>query len=210
MDSKGIIFDLDGTLWDSSARVAVAWSSVLEQRAHRWITVEDMRNLMGKTMTDIFRILLPSESEQTRARIAGECCREEQDSLRKHGGTLYPLVPETLEKLGREYRLFIVSNCQTGYIESFLDYYRWKGRFADTECFGRTGKCKGENIKALVQRNRLERAVYVGDTILDREAAAQAGVPFIHAAYGYGKVDGASYSVRAFSELPQIISAVFS
>lgn len=209
MLKKGIIFDLDGTLWDSSAQVVTAWNKVLARRGHLQITIDDMQSLMGKTMTDIFMILLPSESEQNRVRIAEECCVEEQNYLRENGGVLFPKVLETLEELSRQYQLFIVSNCQNGYIESFLDYYQLNDRFTDTECFGRTLKLKGENIKIIVERNHLEKAVYVGDTKLDFESAKIAGIPFIHAKYGYGEAVGALYSICTFAELPRVVSKIF-
>lgn len=207
---QGIIFDLDGTLWDSSAQVVIAWNRVLKRHEdlHCQITIDDMQNLMGKTMTDIFLILLPHASEQRRAQIAKECCVEEQNYLRENGGVLFPKVLETLEQLNSKYQLFIVSNCQDGYIESFLDYYKLNSRFADTECFGRTRKLKGENIKIIVERNQLEKAIYVGDTKLDFESANIAGIPFIHAKYGYGEAIGAAYSVSTFSELPQVVSTI--
>ena len=56
-----------------------------------------------------------------------------------------------------------------------------------------------------MERNGIERAVYVGDTEGDRQAALRAGVPFIHAAYGYGQVRGADFTLRQLRELPQIL-----
>lgn len=212
MPNPGIIFDLDGTLWDASTQVVIAWNRALKRQPdlNRQITVNDMQNLMGKTMTDIFLAIAPAVSEQRRARIAEECCEEEQNYLREHGGLLFPKVLETLEELSRSYQLFIVSNCQDGYIESFLDFYKLNSCFADTECFGRTGKLKGDNIKIILERNHLEKAVYVGDTQLDFESAKFAGIPFIHAGYGYGTADGAAYSVTHFSELAQMVPKILN
>ncbi len=211
MMEKGILFDMDGTLWDASEQVAAAWNAALAERpdtAGLHITTEQMRGMMGKTMTDIFDALLPSADGKCREEIAGKCCRMENDCLRRHGAKLYPRVAETLETLSRSYRLFIVSNCQSGYIEAFLDFYGFGGLVADTECFGRTGKNKGDNIRLLVKRNRLRRAVYVGDTQLDFESAKYAGLPFIHAAYGYGETKGAPYAVGMFSELTEVVPKI--
>lgn len=201
--AKGVIFDLDGTLWDASAEVAAAWSRALKgfPGIGRDVAPEEMRGLMGKTMTDIFRILAPGAGEELRARIGEACCRAEERSLRLRGGTLFPREAETLASLARRYRLFIVSNCQSGYIETFLDSSGFGGLFADFECFGDTGKRKGENIALLYGRNGLKKAVYVGDTRLDFESARSAGVPFLHAAYGYGSVPEAARAVNAFAEL---------
>ena len=71
----------------------------------------------------------------------------------------------------------------------------------DTECYGNTKKEKGENISLLVQRNHFLAPVYVGDTQGDCDAAKAAGVVFIHASYGYGKVDCAAEVIPSFSGL---------
>ena len=44
-------------------------------------------------------------------------------------------------------------------------------------------------------------AVYVGDTAGDMTAAHSAGLPFIHAAYGFGTADSPEYVISSFSEL---------
>lgn len=208
MTEKGILFDMDGTLWDASEQVTAAWNVALAKNADIGgcqITVAQMQSLMGKTMTDIFGALLPAADEKRRMAIAEECCEEENSYLRSHGAALYPGVAETLRKLSRSYRLFIVSNCQDGYIEAFLAYYGFGNLFTDTECFGRTGKTKKDNIRLLLERNHLTQAVYVGDTQLDFESAQYAGLPFIHASYGYGEVKEATHSISRFSELTEIV-----
>jgi phosphoglycolate phosphatase len=211
MAEKGILFDMDGTLWDASEQVTAAWNIALvgsPETADVHVTTPQIQSVMGKTMTEIFNRLLPHVSEAGREKFAAECCRTENEYLLQHGAKLYPHEAEILEALSRDYRLFIVSNCQDGYIEAYLGYYGFGRFFTDTECFGRTGKKKAENISLLLGRNRLEKAVYVGDTQLDFESASSAGIPFIHAAYGYGKVEEAAPSIRAISELPAVVSKI--
>ena len=85
----------------------------------------------------------------------------------------------------------IVSNSQAGYIEAFLKNTGLGEYFVDHVCFGDTEIPKGENIRLIMERNGLHSPVYVGDTKLDQEACQQAGIPFIHAAYGFGQVTNA-------------------
>ncbi|MDE7280067.1 MAG: HAD hydrolase-like protein, partial [Oscillospiraceae bacterium] len=87
----GIIFDLDGTLWDSSEQVAVSWSEVLSRRPEtdRQVTGEDMRGFMGKTMETIAELMLPELEPSLRIEIMHECERVEQEYLEKHGGVLF-------------------------------------------------------------------------------------------------------------------------
>ncbi len=203
---KGILFDLDGTLWDSSENVAKAWSKVLSDKypeLNKTVTGADLRGYMGKTLDKIGELMLPFVDGKKRAQIMSDCCGYENEYLAKHGGVLYPKLEETLGRLSERYGLYIVSNCQAGYIESFFEYSGLSRFFSDYECPGGTGLEKGDNNKIIIERNSLVSAVYVGDTVGDFESANYAGIPFIHAAYGFGKVE-CSVSINAFEELPEM------
>lgn len=208
---KGIIFDMDGTLWDSSEQVAASWDCALEKQGYRRdsITIEEMQGLMGKTMDVIADTLFPQVSKEEREELLAACCEEENAYLRKNGGVLYPNVQSTMEQLAGTYHLYIVSNCQSGYMEAFLDYYKLWNLVEDIECYGNNGKQKGENIALLCQRNGLEEAVYVGDIQGDYEASCQAGIKFIHAAYGFGTIDVPVPKVDSFAELLKAVPEVF-
>lgn len=190
MDS--IIFDLDGTLWDSTDTVVVAWNSVLENYKEdiKPITTEDLQGVMGLQIEEVGRRLLPNVDAEMQHKILTECCDAENESLVKLGGKLYPNLEPVLIALSRKYKLFIVSNCQEGYIESFFAYHQVGRYFTDYENPGRTGLSKGENIKLVMERNHLKSPVYVGDTEGDHKAAVFAGIPFIYARYGFGEVSG--------------------
>ena len=208
---KGIIFDMDGTLWDSAEQVAESWNVVLEKEYPEVsvrITKEDMYRVMGKTMDVIADILFPEEEKNRRGEILDHCGKYEIQYLREHGGVLYPHVEETFQKLGKDYDLYIVSNCQKGYIEAFLEYYNLGQYIKDTECYGNTGCKKGDNIKLLVARNQLKEAVYVGDIEGDYQSSKEAGIKFIHAAYGFGTISDKVPEIAAFSELPEVVKTV--
>lgn len=205
MKKRGIIFDLDGTLWDTVEQIVPAWNKILTQhKTGCELTVRDAQAMMGKTASEIAAVLMPHLPKETREEILKECCEEEYRVLRKIGGTLYPDLIETLTVLHEKYFLAVVSNCLEGYIETFLDYHSLHEFFDDTECAGHTGKPKGENIALTVMRNGLEKAVYVGDTQGDFDAARLAGIPFIHASYGFGKVDNADCSISSLHDLTKV------
>ena len=208
---QGIIFDMDGTLWDSAENVAASWTKVVqkEYRADRVITEQEIQSVMGKTMDQIAAILFGELSQEKQEELLAHCCKEENEYLRAHGGVLYPKLEETLQQLQKDYRLYIVSNCQSGYIEAFLEHYGFCGYFEDIECFGNNGLDKGTNIRRLMDRNHLQQAVYVGDIQGDYEASSKAGVQFIHAAYGFGTIKEKVPKIHAISELPEIVKNVW-
>lgn len=208
---KGLIFDMDGTLWDSSENVARSWDRIVKKAGYPsgGVTTAEIQSVMGKTMVDIADTLFAEWDKEKRMALLRECCEDENAYLKEHGGVLYPMLWETLEALKKEYHLYIVSNCQSGYIEAFLDHYgRWD-LFEDIECFGNNLLTKDKNIRLLYERNGLEDAAYVGDIQGDCDATEKAGLKFIHAAYGFGTIDHEVPAVSAFEELllraPQIV-----
>lgn len=205
MMKKAVIFDLDGTLWDSVSVITEAWNEVFSERApgRETLTEERMRSLMGKTLPEFSTALLPDKSPEEGLDILGECCRREVTFIERKGAKLYPGVPETLRELSVRYSLYIVSNCEDGYIQAFLDYYDARPLFEGFLSFGDTHLDKDENILYLIEKYGIDRAVYVGDTEKDRLCTRKAGLPFIHAAYGFGDVAECDEKIDSFSELPQ-------
>jgi len=206
---QGIIFDMDGTLWDSAENVAKSWNLAIEGCEKKGglkaeLTAEDIHGVMGKTMDVIADILFAGLDKEVRMELLGLCCERENDYLREHGGVLYPDLEKTLAKLKEKYPLYIVSNCQKGYIEAFLDYYRLWDYFEDIECYGNNLLQKGDNIRLVAERNQLEEAVYVGDIQGDYDASRKAGVKFVHAAYGFGTIDTEVPRIEKFSQLAEL------
>ena len=130
-----------------------------------------------------------------------EFCETEQAYLEEHGGILFPKLEETLKRLSQKYKLFIVSNCQDGYIQCFFKAHKLNKYFLDYECWGVTGLSKGENNKIIMERNQLKGPIYVGDTNGDAEAAKVAGIPFVFARYGFGNVEEYDFVIDSFEEL---------
>ena len=204
-----LLFDLDGTLWDSASAVAEAWNEIFQREdpSLKPLTVDDIHGVMGMTMKEIGQTLYPDFQSPRRAAVFDECCTYEVEYLYKHCGTLYPDFRSTLEALrAKGYELAVVSNCQLGYIDAFLASSGAAGLFIDYEEWERTGLTKGENIRLVMERNGYKKGIYIGDTKKDREAALQAGIPFIHAAYGFGKVESSDGTIQKLSDLPAEIS----
>jgi phosphoglycolate phosphatase len=206
----GIIFDMDGTLWDSTREVALSWNQVLTKRGMRALTERDFARVMGLPMDKLAHCLFPELEPQDARELTDECSRVENDYLEMHGAQLYPFVEETLRSLGHSYPLYIVSNCMCGYIEAFLEYYNFWELIGDLQCFGMNQKSKGENIRILAERNGIDNIIYVGDIEGDYRACMEAGGQFIHAAYGFGTLPESiaekTPAIRKFSELPAVIA----
>jgi len=207
MKLDSIIFDLDGTLWDSTEGIIYSWNKTISNYSEvkSTLTVEDIKSVMGLVIQDIALRLFPYLDKENSLKIIKQCCEEECKYLEKHGAILYDRVEEVLKEIAKKYRLFIVSNCQCGYIESFFKSHKLNKYFIDYENPGRTGLTKGENIKLIIERNNLINPVYVGDTDGDLKASRFAGIPFIYARYGFGEAKEYDYVINSFDELLKLV-----
>lgn len=197
-----IIFDLDGTLWDSSVTILKTWEFIFKKEMIS-ITQDEVKHILGLTNEEIINwLFLNKNIDKLKAeKILCICQREEINQILKYGGMLFPNVKETLQELSTYNKLYIVSNCQKGYIEAFLSYYKLNKYFIDFESAGNTGNNKADNIKSLMKRNELNDAIYVGDTIGDYNASVENKIPFVYAKYGFGKVDNSTYKINKIEEL---------
>jgi phosphoglycolate phosphatase len=200
-----IIFDLDGTLWDTTHIGAKTWSeAAASHQIDIKVTAEQLKNLYGLPTDIIAKRLFPMASEKVLQSIIRESNKKECEYLEKDGGNLFPEVLEVLGLLRMNYRLFIVSNCEDGYIQSFLKGNQLEDYFEDFECPGRTGLSKAENIRIIIDRNHLANPIYVGDTALDAFSSSDAGIPFVYARYGFGEVDKFDHVIDSFHELSHL------
>ena len=204
----GIILDIDGTIWNTTGVVAVAWNRAIEQSSlpAKKVVAEILQKEFGKTMDVIAQDLWPNVSMSERPALLESCCKEEQIELEKTSWDLcYPSVVETVKKLSELYNFYVVSNCQSGYIEIMLKKTGLEKYIKDFECFGRTGKGKAENLIILKTRNNLHNPLYVGDTQTDCDSCIQAGIPFVWASYGFGTANSYYAKITTFSDLFQIL-----
>ena len=200
---KAVIFDMDGTLWDSVDEIVESWNKTCPQMH---IRREQLIGLMGKTMDCFARELLPQYEMDQAMEIIHACERDENEYLSRVGAKLYGDIRKVFESLrDMGYEIGIVSNCQAGYIEVFLEYYHLGDLVADIECYGNTEQPKGVNLKALIERNQYEKYYYLGDTQGDYNACQVAEVPFLFAAYGFGTVDADVPQVESLELLPEVI-----
>lgn len=206
--TDGIIFDMDGTIWDNTPVFASSWERACKDMGYDVkFTQDKLKGLFGKTMTDIADACIPDENADKRYETLKLCEEYEMKDLEEStADTTYPGLADTLKKLSMRTKLYIVSNCQSGYIETFLERSKLSYLFTDFICYGDNGLGKADNIKGLVAKNNINHPVYIGDIQGDKDACDKAGVDFIWAAYGYGKsVDGYVAKVEDIKELDNVI-----
>ena len=204
MNYESLIFDVDGTLWDSRSLVAEGYNVQLKAEGldHLFVTVDDLTPLFGKVMTDLADALLGTIPEEDRYDLMERCMATENRYLQENPCHIgYPKVKETVAELSKKHRIFIVTNAQRGYAEVCMEKLGLTPYVSGWLCFGDTGTSKGKTIRTLMANHGIEDAVYIGDTQGDYEATVEAQIPFIWCSFGFGKPESWVARVDSFEQL---------
>ena len=205
MKYESIIFDIDGTLWDSRALIAEGYNIQLRKEGlhHLQTNADVLLQLFGRTMSDIADNLFPEFTPEERYALMDRCIASEDAYLESHpcDTIAYPDIKSTMEALAKNHRLFIVSNGQKGYPQLAARKLKVDHLISGYLSYGDTGTEKGETIRILMKDHNITDAVYVGDTQGDYLATVDAGIDFIWADYGFGKPDACVGTIHCFKDL---------
>ena len=205
MKFDSIGFDLDGTLWNSLDGITEAWVRTSAKYNVRIPTADEVASALGLNKIGLMNKLypdMPFEEQMTFFDEAAHLCNE---ILAVTGGKLFENLEATLSELSKHYKLYIVSNCQDGYIEAFYKAHKLDKYFTDYEHPDDRCLSKGENIKSVLIRNNFKNSIFVGDTQGDADAAKFAGIPFVYVTFGFGKVESPDYIINNYNELIEIV-----
>lgn len=206
--TDGIILDIDGTLWNTTGVVADAWNKAIADCGYdaAQVNAAGLQKEFGKPMNIIADDLWPNLSQEQKKILMKQCCVREQEAIESNTKDItFPAVRDTIKALAKKFNLYIVSNCQAGYIELTMRKNGIESCVRDHECYGNTGLGKADNLRLLVQRNAIKEPLYVGDTQGDADACREAGVKFVWASYGFGSVQEFAAKIDRFDQLLDLL-----
>ena len=200
--------DIDGTIWNTTGVVSGAWNKAIDSLGYDAPKTNPtlLQKEFGKPMNVIADDLWPSLSQEQKEILMEKCCVFEQAALEENSDDIsYPTVRSGILALSKRFKIYIVSNCQSGYIELTCKKNGIEKFVSDHECYGNTKKGKADNLRLLIGRNKIKAPVYLGDTQGDADACKEAGVKFIWASYGFGSVKECEAKVERFDQLLDLL-----
>lgn len=201
MIHDSIIFDLDGTLWDTLSSCTEGWNDGLKSLGiPKSITTDDLKKVIGNPWNICAEMLFPDLIKK-HTNLFKTLDDYERKTITNKGSIFYDGMTDSIRILLNHYNLFIISNCQKWYLKEFLKQSQIEKYLQDYNCFGISQNPKSEMIKNMVQKHSLLKPVYIGDTAGDQKATELADIDFIHAAWGYGKAEKECLSFDSFTEL---------
>ncbi len=206
----GIIFDLDGTLWEVIDSTWISANEITKKYGLGEITRETICRVFGLNKQDSAKLYFPDLEFNESSKLLDEIAVINIQNLKTNGGNVYTNLNKVLFKLSQKYNLFIVSNTsENQYIEAFLISSGTKKYFEGYIAASMLNITKGEAIKKVIKDYNLRKAIYVGDTVKDFEASEIAQIPFVQCKYGFGEDLKIQYSIDNLEELPKMIQEIF-
>lgn len=192
---KLIIFDVDGTIWDSEKDVFLAFNHTLKTNMNKEITKEEFQTLAGLSLGDMFKHVLPEDKK--------ELFSEYEKKYRKYyideshyvdETTLFANVKETLENLKKQgFYMAVASSKPKRILDKMVEYFH----LDEFQLVVGTGeshlkhKPDPESLNYIMHQFHVskEEAVMVGDTKADMMAGKNAGMDTIAVTYGYENIE---------------------
>lgn len=182
-----LIFDWDGTLMDSVARIVRCFRSALADAGVADPGEAAIRHIIGLGLAEAVEALLPREDTAARARVV-EHYRERFLRLDQTEMPLYPHVREGLERLAQQGHLLAVATGKSRRgLDRVLALTDLAGLFVATRCADEAlSKPHPRMLEDLLDHTATapERALMVGDTVYDLQMARAASVAGLAVSYG--------------------------
>jgi len=207
---NSVIFDLDGTLWEVIESTYKSANTIANKYNLKEISKDTICKVFGLNKEESAKLYFPELVLKESTRLIDEIAIINIENLKKNGGNIYPNVKETLNQLVNKFDLYIVSNtAEIEYIKAFLNSSNTKEYFKDYIAASSLNISKEEAIKKIINVNKIENAVYVGDTIIDLEASNRNNIPFVQAKYGFGQDLKTEYYINDLKELPKVLEEIY-
>ncbi|MGD9679163.1 MAG: HAD family hydrolase [Vulcanibacillus sp.] len=207
-----IIFDLDGTLFQTDKLVITSFKNTfreLQRDGYKFETLPSEKEILaviGLTLDNIWGKLLTELPKEAYIKASNYLLRYELEGIRAGYGSLYPGVVDTLIELNNSgLKLFIASNGIREYIYEVTKAFKIDNLFTAQYCANDFNtNSKSELVKKIISFHNIKKGIMVGDRLSDVEAGINNNLYVIGCNFGFSFEDELAKSNIIVDEFYQI------
>lgn len=189
MKYSTVIFDLDGTLLDTSEGIMVGASYTANKMGGPNLTITQQKSFIGPS--PFYSFIRECGYNESEAREAVEIYRERYKEKGQFEAKHYEFIHELLVTLKeKEYKTAVATLKRDDLAKEILLNFELKSYFDSINGIDEMDTLSKADIIQMclndLQQNDLSEVVLIGDSIHDAVGAEHAGVDFIAVTYGYG------------------------
>ena len=212
-----VIFDLDGTLMDTSKSITKTVNSAMEELGKKQYSANECVKFVGGGVSGLARNILGKEkyTDVTNEEME-KVIRKYYDIYFDYGVEPYEGIPELLDFLEQNgVKKGIVTNKdhETALfaVDKKLSKWKFDGIFGSNEK-EYPNKPNPYNVDKMAQNLNIskEKILFVGDMLVDVNTAKNAGIDIVYCKWGFGEVkgeDGIDEDVKV-SSIQEIIERI--
>jgi len=206
-----VIFDLDGTLIDSSDGIVASFRTVFGKFG--LCPVKPFTSgLFGPPLMEMLQLLTGTQDEAV-LRPLEKAFKAHYDSKGYKNTKIYPGINKLLLDLKRSgIKMYIATNKRIHPTEKILNLLEWNNFFEGIyalDTFSPPARSKAELLEKIIMRHKFKhkKIVYIGDRKEDKSSSESHGIPFIRANWGYDPVSVPDHKVATSPADLQIMLA---
>ena len=201
-----LIFDLDGTLWNTMQNTLEAANEISKEYDEvKEVTIETVKKCMGLGLIECAKNYMPYLDDEKALYYFEKICKRNVEVIKQKGAIFYEGMIDTIYNLSKKYKLGIITNNNDEYVEAFFKVSGLEKCFVDYIGTASYSITKGQAIKNMVERNNEPNSFYIGDIKKDMIATKEAGINFIHAKYGFEPTLKTKYYIENIKQLEELL-----
>ena len=192
-----VIFDLDGTLMDTSKSITKTVNSAMEELGKKQYSIDECVKFVGGGVSGLARNILGKEKyEDVTNEEMEKIIRKYYDIYFDYDVEPYEGIPELLDFLEQNgMKKGIVTNkdheTALSAVDKKLSKWKFDGIFGSNEK-EYPNKPNPYNVDRMAQNLNIlkEKILFVGDMLVDVNTAKNAGIDIVYCKWGFGEVKG--------------------
>lgn len=192
--SQSIIFDMDGTLFQTDKILEVSLEDTFNhlRLLNKWDAVtpiDKYREIMGVPLPKVWETLLPNHSKEVREQIDAYFLERLIENISSGKGALYPNVYEVFSYLKEEgYSIYIASNGLTEYLKAIVGHYNLDDWVTETFSIEQIESLnKSDLVRHMIKKYDITSGAVVGDRLSDIKAAKDNGLVSIGCRFDFAQ-----------------------
>lgn len=192
--SQSIIFDMDGTLFQTDKILEVSLEDTFNhlRLLNKWDAVtpiDKYREIMGVPLPKVWETLLPNHSKEVREQTDAYFLEQLIENISSGKGALYPNVYEVFSYLKEEgYSIYIASNGLTEYLKAIVGHYNLDDWVTETFSIEQIESLnKSDLVRHMIKKYDITSGAVVGDRLSDIKAAKDNGLVSIGCRFDFAQ-----------------------